>query len=70
VACAILHVQQNSAEFMDTFTEINLQFRGGQMTVCAHVDSTGSMQQIQLIGPAFCAFKGLWMGYSGKTYLW
>ena len=70
VACAILHVQQNSAEFMDSFAEINLQFRGGQMSVSAQVDSTGSMQQIQLKGPASCAFKGLWMGYTGKTYLW
>jgi diaminopimelate epimerase len=70
VACAILHVQQNATEFMDTFAEINLQFRGGQMNVSAQVDSTGSMHQIQLKGPAFCVFKGLWMGYTGKTYLW
>ena len=70
VACAILHVQQNLADFIDTLAEINFQFRGGQMTVSAHVDSTGSMQQIQLKGPASCAFKGLWMGYTGKTYLW
>ena len=70
VACAILHVQQNTTEFKGSFAEINLQFRGGQMTVSAHVDTTGSMQQIQLIGPAYCSFKGLWIGYTGKTYLW
>ena len=70
VACALLHMQQNLAEFSDSVAEINLHFRGGKMKVTACVDSVGSIQQINLIGPAHCAFKGLWMGFSGKTYNW
>lgn len=64
VACALLYIQQNTEDFVDSRAEIHLKFRGGKMIVTATVDSVGKMEGIELMGPAHCSFKGLWMGYS------
>jgi diaminopimelate epimerase len=70
VACALLHIQQNSQDFDNPKAEVHLQFRGGKMTVSATHDGSGRMRDIALFGPAHCSFKGLWLGFPDKTYTW
>lgn len=70
VACALLHVQQNSSEFDQNQVEIQLQFRGGALKVRGSIESSGILQKIELIGPAHCSYKGLWISSPSKTYAW